>query len=65
MVLGFTAYCLSIVPGQSLMRDQVWDISWKLGNTAENGAVVSGGMFFFARIFFNHVFRGPLIVLPD
>ena len=35
---GFTAYYVSIVPGQNLMRDQVWDISLKLGNTAENGA---------------------------
>ncbi len=47
MVLGFSAYCLSIVPGQNLMRDQVWDISWKLGNTAGNGAVVQGGTFVF------------------
>ena len=40
MILSFTAYCLSIVPGQSLMRDRVGDISWRLGNTAENGGVV-------------------------
>ena len=25
------------------MRDQDWDLSWKLGNTAGNGGVVSGG----------------------
>jgi len=29
------------------MRDQVWDISWKLGNTVGNGGVVSGGTFVF------------------
>ena len=44
---GFITYYVSIVPGQNLMRDQVWDISWKLGNTAENGGVVSGGIFVF------------------
>ena len=43
----FTAYYVSIVPGQNLMRSQVWDISWKLGNTAGNGGVVSGGTFVF------------------
>jgi hypothetical protein len=40
VVLGFTAYYVSIVPGQNLMRNQEWDISWKLGNTAGNGGVV-------------------------
>jgi len=40
MILDFNTYCLSIVPGQSLMRGQVWDISWKLGNTAGNGGAV-------------------------
>jgi len=29
------------------MRDQVWDKSWKLGNTAGNGGAVSGGTFVF------------------
>jgi hypothetical protein len=29
------------------MRDQEWDISWKLGNTAGNGGVVSGGTIVF------------------
>ena len=29
------------------MRDQDWDLSWKLGNTAGNGGVVSGGIFVF------------------
>jgi hypothetical protein len=29
------------------MRDQVWDISWKLGNAAGNGGVVSGGTIVF------------------
>jgi hypothetical protein len=47
VILGFSAYYLSIVPGQNLMRYQVWDISWKLGNTAGNGGVMSGGTFVF------------------
>ena len=46
---NFTTYYVSIVPGQSLMRNQVWDISWKLGNTAENGGVVLGESFVFRR----------------
>jgi hypothetical protein len=45
VVLSFIVYCLSIVPGQSLMRDRVRDISWRLGNTAENGGVVLGVTF--------------------
>jgi len=44
---GFIAYYVPIVPGQSLMCDQVWDVTWKLGNTAESGAEVSSGMFVF------------------
>jgi hypothetical protein len=37
---GFIMYCLSIVPGQNLMRDQEWDLSWKLGNTAADEEVL-------------------------
>ncbi len=67
---SFITYYVSIVPGQNLMRDQVWDISWKLGNTAENGAVVSGGMFVFRpHLYLATYVCGPsnlasLIILP-
>jgi len=59
-------YYVSTVPGQNLMRDQVWDISWKLGNTAGNGGVVSGELCTkcgtkgaFARIFPSHIHLWP------
>ena len=56
MGFGFTTYYVSIVPGQNLMCSQVWDISWKLGNTAENGGEwCQAGWLFFARIFLYYI----------
>jgi len=49
------AYYVSAVPGQNLMRDQDVEQSWKLGNTAGNGGVMSGENIVFRPLLPSHI----------